>query len=566
MRRSGKNNIEIPYSEALKELAGKLISPETGGIQEKSLEVAGFFEFVRDIWSLSYPQPSHFNLWHVKMLCDDVETAMADGKHYCAILPRGHYKSTILGHAFCIWRLLSLNRDDEMVYISNSDTMAKRHMSEINKMVRANPILKEIMRDRASNSQFTCRFAVGTRHIEITAQGVHSFKRGMHVDGGLVADDLLKDPENPLNISTLDKIEEIFNKDAMFVPNPGAPIVVIGTPMAPHDLLAKLQEDERFYSRRLPVYNPIPGIEVLAPEIRNKDDLEAQRKARPFAFATEFLLQPYISLIAYINNDDVEAVENSDLKNLNPNISHREELVDADYVVAGLDIGKKRNPSHLVIFKSYQNGNKIIQVNSTWMDNWDYIKQAEFINEITERFGIDRGYFDNTRAELEDRLLSDKWIPIQFNLKTKKQLAQIFESFIKNNKIELIKDDRQRIQITSVDNELNAPETPSGHGDSFWSVALATMAYRDYGKFGIYTVGSMQEFMDFSEKDTHVRKMEEIVQSFNDKNIKEDLGGCPICGAVVGWEPKNQLCLVCHFEKEREKFNSMLMNQEKDYW
>lgn len=37
----------------------------------------------------------------------------------------------------------------------------------------------------------------------------------------------------------------------------------------------------------------------------------------------------------------------------------------------------------------------------------------------------------------------------------------------------MLNDDRQKEQILAVDNNLNAMESPDGHGDSFWSNALA---------------------------------------------------------------------------------------------
>ena len=499
-----EKQIGITFKDALEKLAGQFISPDTDVIAEQGhdIQIGGFFEFVRDIWALSYPNPEHFNLWHVKMLCDDVEGAMASGKYYVGILPRGHYKSTILGHAFSMWRLLTMTKDDEILYLSNSDTMAKRHITEIKKAIRANPVLKSIMRDRSVNSDFTFRFQIGGRHIQITSTGLTSFKRGMHVDGGMVADDLLKDPENPLNTSILTKIAEQFYKDAMFVPNPGAPVIVMGTPMAPNDLLAELMTDPRFIGRRLPVYDPIPGVEVLAPEIRSKEDLEQHRIARPVAFATEFMLKPYTSSIAYLNDNDIEEVENPNISPLSTSYSHVDELLeekDLECVIAGFDIGKKRNPSHLAIFKAYRGEFKLIQMVSKFLDGVDYTEQANFINEVTERFDIDFGYYDNTRAELSDRDVHDNWKPMIFTIKIKRQLAQMFEKFVRKDSIELIQDKRQREQIVSVNNDLIAPETPEGHGDCFWSIALACMAYYDKNRYGFYSVGDIGEYLNITE-------------------------------------------------------------------
>ena len=145
------------------------------------------------------------------------------------------------------------------------------------------------------------------------------------------------------------------------------------------------------------------------------------------------------------------------------------------------------------------------------MDGWDYTKQVDFINDTTERFGIDRGYFDNTRAELEDRFLHPNWVPQKLTLTYKRKLAQILEHFVKNNLIELIADERQRALLVSVNNELKAPETALGHGDSFWSIALACMAYHEYNRFGIQTLGDINEFVEINENRDffNVRKEED---------------------------------------------------------
>ena len=57
--------------------------------------------------------------------------------------------------------------------------------------------------------------------MEITHGGLFSFKRGMHVNGALIADDVMRDPENPLNISQLTKVEDHFMTESLFIPLKG---------------------------------------------------------------------------------------------------------------------------------------------------------------------------------------------------------------------------------------------------------------------------------------------------------------------------------------------------------
>ena len=175
------------YDKAFELLAEKL---------EKSnkYKVGSFWEFTRDIWSQGFEHPEYFQAWHVGKLTEEVEKCIEDNLNYLAILPRAHFKSTILGHAFSIWRSLKIQGNANILYLSYSDTMAKYHISEINKEVNRNPLLKDMMTNRAPKADFTFRYDTGNGGTaEILHGGLFSFKRGMHVNGALIADDILKD-------------------------------------------------------------------------------------------------------------------------------------------------------------------------------------------------------------------------------------------------------------------------------------------------------------------------------------------------------------------------------------
>ena len=146
-------------------------------------------------------------------------------------------------------------------------------------------------------------------------EGLFSFKRGMHVNGALIADDISRDPENPLNIGQITKVEEHFLTESMFIPLKGTPVIVMGTPMMPGDLLTKLQEDDRFFSRVLPALNPVPGRRVLMPELYDEAWLLKQQAARPKSFASEFLLTPHFSTETYFNDVDITKCEDENLRN-----------------------------------------------------------------------------------------------------------------------------------------------------------------------------------------------------------------------------------------------------------
>ena len=117
-----------------------------GLVTHQAIRVGSFWEFLRDVWSQSFDHPEYFKAWHVGVLAEDIERCLQEGKNYVAVLPRFHFKSTILGHAFSIWQLLKASRDCSVLYLSYSDQMARYHISEMNKAVNRNPQIKDWMK------------------------------------------------------------------------------------------------------------------------------------------------------------------------------------------------------------------------------------------------------------------------------------------------------------------------------------------------------------------------------------------------------------------------------------
>ena len=529
------------------------------GLQKSNkYKVGSFWEFTRDIWSAGFEHPEYFKAWHVGKLTEEVEKCVDDNLNYLAILPRAHFKSTILGHAFSIWRSLKIQGSTNILYLSYSDTMAKYHISEINKEVNRNPLLKDMMTNRAPKADFTFRYDTGNGgSAEILHGGLFSFKRGMHVNGALIADDILKDPESPLAMGQMNKIEDHFLTESLFIPNQGVPVVIVGTPMMPGDLLTVLEKDDRFVTRKLPALDPEPDRRVLMPELYSEEWLLEQQKAKPKSFASEFLLQPHFNTEAYFDSEDIEKCEHNNLKSLSSMVKHNfEDEVD---VFAGFDVGKKRHPSHLVVFR--RDGETVTQIHQSWLDGWDYSDQIEYLNEAAENFGITKGYIDNTRGELEDRGLNRVWYPLAFTLKSKNNMAHIFEQYVHSGNLQLIRDHRQREQILSVNNELKAPETPMGHGDAFFSIAMALQAAYETGIFNMQAVGDLQDFVHGVEpslkyQNIDKNKPEKLIDFnknvYNDssKNLKAPNPNCTedVCGPSL-WVPARGLCLYCNYKK-----------------
>jgi len=62
--------------------------------------------------------------------------------------------------------------------------------------------------------------------------------------------------------------------------------------------------------------------------------------------------------------------------------------------------------------------------------------------------------------------------------------------------LRLLKDERQTQQIISVNNDLKAPVTPMGHGDAFFSIAMAVQAAWETTVFKYETLGSTSDWIE----------------------------------------------------------------------
>ena len=528
----------VTYQEALEKAVDSLTT-------ESQIKVGGFFDFIKDVWSKGYERPELFNSWHIELICDDVERSLQEKKHYAAVIPRYHLKSTILGHGFSIWMFLK-NWNPRFasngMYLSYSDGMSQYHIAEINKAVRQNEVLREWLVDKSPQADYAFRYAIQGVPIDIMHGGLFSFKRGSHVNRFLIADDILRDPDNPLNLTQLVKIEEHFMTESMQIPVGDSIVIVLGTPMAPNDLLTQLQYDERFNYRFLPALDPIEGHRVLCPAIRTEEWLLREQKTRPRSFSSEFMLLPYLASDAYLNDAEIRKCENSELVNLG--VRAMEEF-GSECTVAGFDVGKKRHPSHLSIFATKDG--KAIQVFQRFLDNWNYTDQKAYLNQMAEDFGIDKAYYDNTRGELEEMGLSSVWRPMIFSAKSKGKMAQTFEEYVVQEKIEFIADERHRSQITCVDGNLNAPATPMGHGDSFFSNAMACVAHTEMISGSTRTVGDLQGMIGGVPDSVPEHKAHMIELLFDTKDGPQE--ECPSCSETAGWIALRGLCLICEYRR-----------------
>ena len=197
------------------------------------------------------------------------------------------------------------------------------------------------------------------------------------------------------------------------------------------------------------------------------------------AFSKEYMCSQVWSEGAYFKREELMKVVGYTYEGIKyqiEEVKHPASEWKEGRIVAGVDIGKKVHPSHISIFQ-YSKG-IYTQIYEKFMFGWDYTKQIEFINGLIDFYLIDEIRYDNTRGEFEsfaEQNLIDRRIykPIVFGTKVKFQMASNFSKNVNNKTIRLLNNQAMINSILSVNEDLDAPETEFGHGDAFWSIAMA---------------------------------------------------------------------------------------------
>ena len=137
-------------------------------------------------------------------------------------------------------------------------------------------------------------------------------------------------------------------------------------------------------------------------------------------------------------------------------------------------------------------------------------------------------------------------------------MAQIFEEYVSKSNLKLIQDSRQKGQIVSVSNELKAPETPMGHGDAFFSIAMALQAAYETTLYRYESLGSATEWLDAVDpvKQNGDESVEELKKKIsldftpvNEQETSREEAPNPNCKEMVCmpsfWVPERKLCIYC---------------------
>jgi len=436
--------------------------------------IDSFSSFVFEIYSRSFE-----NKFIGGKYLDDVCNFLESSKKTIRIAPRNHFKSSSL-YAYFMYHLFTTRDSNlECHYFSYKDSMAAYHIKKIRSLIDNNEYFDGI-RDCKQNAEGVLKYTWDNGHyVTLTPHGILGFVRGLHGDMFFV-DDPFQDPEDimKLNINTINKINERFVTNIMSMPDPiSGELHVVGTPQTHDDFFFNKDITRRFNVQITPAIVSLPEKIVLWEEWMNWEEHVAKRaEMGERVYNQEYLCSPTHSEYSYFKRDVLSMCVNNMLT-VEKSWNTRNDMI------LGWDIGKKAHPSHIVVFEKA--GDRLIERYQIFMDEVDYTQQLNHVKSLWERFGITKGYYDDTRGELESFKEQEK-LPyslrgITFSQKSKFEMAAAFEKYVENQRIELIPDRRQFEQILLVDSDLNADETPSGHGDSFWSIALACKCAEDAG-------------------------------------------------------------------------------------
>lgn len=360
----------------------------------------------------------------------------------------------------------------EWLYLSYKQPLAQYHTKKIKKLIQLSPYHKD-WKDMSGASSSIINYSFMGCEFICEPEGVLSFMRGRHPHG-VACDDILRDPTEKLEIRTIQAINRTYFEQIESLPKEGGELHTAGTAQDPEDLFFQLKKNKKYawgmYPAVLDWKKKIVLFPELFPFVRLMEirDVEIGEKA----FNKEYMCSPQRLEEAYFKPPEIDDVIDKELVNQDP-ASFR----PTGLVVAGMDIGKKRCPSHLVALEKKEK--QWVQILSKWMDGWDYSDQVEYCKMMIENWAAWM-FYDNTRGELEafeeQNILPSTMEPMSLTGKERWLIASALNRRVSGTageRLSLLPDERQRRQLLVVDNTLKAPETNEGHGDAFWSLGLA---------------------------------------------------------------------------------------------
>nr|DAM37538.1 MAG TPA: Terminase [Caudoviricetes sp.] len=425
----------------------------------------GFKWFVNNVFSASFPR------FITGQFIDDTCDHMQQHDWTMDVTARDHFKSTRL-YAEIMYDIFTAEQNVEMVYFSYSMDMSRYHLKKIKQMIMDNPFFK-IVTDNKRLSEGVLDYTNSQgANLTCTPSGLLIFKRGIHADRVYI-DDPLKDPENKLAPTVIHKINDVMKLQIYAMVKKDGKCRVVGTPQTYSDFFFDEGLRERFDVVILDAMKDEANRIALFPEWKSFDELEAIRRTiGEKSFNQEYRAKPSYSEDSYITRNELMTC-------INPSLINQASYSGSHDVVAGYDIGKHTHPAHFSVFEMWEDkdGTHYKQLLSKWLDGWDYKKQLEYLTHAIELYKIDILRYDDTRGEFEgfkeQGLIPREMKPVHFSMKSKNAMAVSMQTAVLSGNLELINDTRQTDQILAVTSDLQAFESVEGHGDSFWSNALA---------------------------------------------------------------------------------------------
>jgi hypothetical protein len=471
-----------------------------------------FWYFLTHVYSRSYDSiefmyadgnfgPFQLGLMHqawAELVAGSIEKGIAPHLRWCFLAPRLHLKSTVLGHGYLFWRLFSDGIDVDALYFGYKESLAAEHTELLKQSIQKNPFCR-FWRDNNQMAKsiidYTVTFGeVDENQKEVTwrgrvdPEGILAATRGRH-PRIVMCDDILSDFANPLDSSEIATINHIFEYVILSLPPVDGVLGVIGTPQSPTDVLHKLKTNELFYYAKFPAVRDYAKKLVAWPEMYDFKRLMLQKRlVGDNAFEVEYQLFPREEVNTFLKGINVDACIDRELVQYNFLVA--DEFIpdwnpDLWPVYGGMDVGKEVHPSHISFFVQSEN-DWLIQIVSMWLEKENYNDQVKTLNRLIAVLNPVRFHFDNTRSELEDRNLNKRARGVHFAANIKSSMATMMErrviatydTYVKGDKeagpgVIFLNDERQQRSLLQVNKQLKASESHEGHGDAFFSNAMA---------------------------------------------------------------------------------------------
>lgn len=433
--------------------------------------------------------------------CDKMQVR----NRYAVVAFRASMKSTIL-KLFLMWELYRLLRGRESpeywnMYLSYNDDLAAMHTTKLKDYLLATHLFRKCENLSPSASIIKLRLPNG-KLFKVEPKSIKSNLRGPHPDSVLF-DDILGDVAKNMKLDAGEvlKINMLFLSQVYYLPRTGSgKLIGAGTPQMYGDLFDILEKEAQrkdlpmemqWEVNRLPVEDS-QGHSVM-PECYPDKFLEVLRGTEGtevrLAYNREMLVKPAReTLKSWIPRKLIQKAVVDSPEEHEPKVT-----------VGGLDLGKRKHPSHLVFFEPH--GRVLRQIHSQWFDRKDYTEVLATTCLLCEQYNCNLCYADNTRADLDsffeqgvfryhdvfnpehmriyDMNPAIEGVPI--SLQQKWKIAQYLYNAFEQEKITLLPDARQERQLANVDGNLQAPETTEGHGEPFTTIGLAVKAAFELG-------------------------------------------------------------------------------------